>query len=435
VGGVAPAAPARRFALPGAWLPADQWFALAATLALPFAYALTVDLRFPLKISEVALVLCAAAVALSGRLRAAPGVWRRLRPLLAFAAVAAAVLVARIVSPLPTLNLGTFATRFGPAGDGITKLVYLGLAIFALVTFSYAAYRDERLYVRVWLLGAALACVYTWVLFLSSVFGAPPPLLPGMTEPQYVTVAGRELIRSGTFKEGNHLGLYLVCSAAVALYARRRTAALLLTATTFITFSTANVIGLVVLWLGVGWHAAASRRRGAGRAAGVLTYVALASAALFALMSTTYAAEIIVSKLGAADSFSRLDRLEQTITGIRITADHPVLGVGISQYGYHYTSYQVSALFGGGERIKQTPNNVYIELLSETGVVGTALLGLFLLAVLRRTRGPAMVPLRWGLVAMLLVFGTFPSYTFPFLWAYWALILAAASGADAARTA
>jgi hypothetical protein len=68
-------------------------------------------------------------------------------------------------------------------------------------------------------------------------------------------------------------------------------------------------------------------------------------------------------------------------------------------------------------------------------VVGTALLGLFLLAVLRRTRGPAMVPLRWGLVAMLLVFGTFPSYTFPFLWAYWALILAAASGADAARTA
>lgn len=415
----------RGLTIPGGALAAQHWLALAAVATLPFAYAMTLDLRFPFKLYELALVVGGVAVLAAGRVRAAPGTWRALRLLWPFVAYVGVVLAARTAYPPPTLNLGTFLTRFGPAGDGITKYCYLLLAVFGLTLCSYAAFRDERLYTRVWLAGSAAAALYTWFLFLSSLLGVPPLLLPGMKAVQFVTVAGREVIRSGTFLEGNHLGLYLVCSVAVAAYARRYAAALLLSLTTVITFSTANVIGLAVLWFGVGWSAVTGRRRGARRMAAALAYVALAVGAVVAFASTRYATEIVVNKLRASDSASRLDRLDQTIAGLRMAADYPVAGVGLSQYGYHYRTYQVTTLFGQGERMKGFPNNVYVELLSETGVVGTLLIATFWAGLYRRTRG--LPALRWGLVAMLLVFGTFPTFTVMFLWAYWALIIAAAA--------
>lgn len=423
---------ARRLRLVGAELSAEHWLALAAVATLPFAYALTLNLRFPFKLYELALLVCAASVAAGGRIRAAPGTWRAMRPLWLFVGYVGVVLGTRILRPLPTVNLGTFDTRFGPAGDGITKLCYLLLTVFALVVCSYAAFRDARLYTRVWLAGAAVGAVYTWVLFLSSVVGAPPPLLLGMDAAQYVTVAGREVIRNGTFQEGNHLGLYLVCSVAVALHARRMAAAVLLSLTTIITFSTANVIGLAILWIGVGWSAVSRRQRGAGRLVAAFTYAALAALAVLAFASTGYAAEIIFNKFVSSESASRLDRIDQTIAGLRMAADYPWAGVGLSQYGYHYRTYQLTTLFGQGEQMKGFPNNVYVELLSETGVVGALLLAAFLGGIYRRARSAGLVPLRWGLVAMFIVFGTFPTFTVMFLWAYWALVIAESS-AGAAR--
>jgi len=415
----------RRALRAGGALPAQQWLALAAVATLPFAYALTLNLRFPFKLYELALVLCAAAVCVGGTLRAAPGTWRALRPLLLYGLFTGVVLAMRIARPLPTLNVATLTTRFGPAGDGVTKLVYVGFALFGLVACSYAAYRDERLYVRVWLAGTAACAAYTWLLFGSSVVGAPAPLLLGMETPHYLHVGGRVIIRSGTFQEGNHLGLYLVCSTAVALYARRYLAALLISVTTFTTFSTANVLGLAVLWIGTGWSATTGRRRGVGRAGAAAAYGLVAAVVVAALASTGYVAEVVFAKLGNADSVSKLDRLDLAIAGLRMAIDYPIAGVGLSQYGYHYRTYQLTTLFGQGDRIKGFPNNVYVELLSETGVIGTLLVGIFLVAMLRRTRAPAMAPLRWGMVALLLVFGTFPTYTVMFLWAYWALIIAA----------
>ena len=421
------AAPPRQLAVPGAALPADHWFALAAVATLPFAYALTLNLRFPFKLYELALLLAGAAVAVRGALRSAPGAWRLLRPLWPFVVLVGVVLVARILSPLPTINRGTFTTRFGPAGEGLTKYAYFLFSVFGFVVASYAAFRDERLYARVWLAGAAAAAGYTWLLFAASVLNFPPPLLPGMAVPQFVDVAGRQFIRSGTFQEGNHLGLYLVCSTAIALHARRYFAAVALSVTTFISFSTVNVIALSVLWLGVGWTAATAGRRGAGRVAAAVGFAAVAAGGLLAFAATGYAAEIVFNKLGAPDSVSRLDRLDQTIAGLRMAADYPAVGVGISQYGYHYRTYQVTTLFGQGDQVKPHPNNVYVELLSETGVIGTVLVGLFLLGVYRRARRRDLVALRWGFVAMMVVFGTFPSYTLMFLWAYWALIVAVAA--------
>jgi O-antigen ligase len=351
-----------------------------------------------------------------GRLRAASGAARALRALALFAVYAAGVLVYRVARPLATVESGAFESRFGATGDGVAKYVYLLLAVFAFVLCSYAAYRDERLYVRVWVVGALVAAAYTWLLFAGSALGAPPLLLPGMEKPQYVALGGRLFIRSGTFQEGNYLGLYLVCSVAVAIYGRRFVAAALLSATTLVTFSTVNVIALAVLWLGVGWSAATSRREAASRAAAVLT-----------VATTGYATEIVYAKLGASDSISKIERLDQALAGLRMFLDHPLGGVGLSQYAYHYPVYQITGAFNDGEYLKIIANNVYVELLAETGIVGALLFVAFLVGIARRARAPGLAPLWWGLVAMLLVFNAFPTYTIVFLWAYWALIVAAAA--------
>ena len=406
-------------------LPVEQVLALAVVATLPFAWSLTVDLRFPFKLYELALIVAAVAACANGRLRAAPGTWKLLRPLWLFVAFAAAVLTARALWPLPTAETGTFTSRFGTTGDGVAKSVYVLLGMFAFVVCSHAALRSPALYVRVWLCGALAASVYAWYLFASSFLGIVPPLLPGSRVPQYLAVLGHEVIRSGPFQEGNHLGLYLVCSTALAIYARQFAAAALFTGTAFVTFSTVNVIALALLWLRTGW-AATARFRGTGRVAAALSFAGLAAAALLTLASTGYAAEVVFNKLGSGDSFSRGDRLNSSIAGVRMTADYPVAGVGISQYGPHYKAYQVTNIFDVNTELKPVANNVYVELLSETGVVGTACMALFWLLVYRRSRGPALMPLRWGLIGIFLVFTTFPSYTMIFLWAYWALITAAA---------
>jgi O-antigen ligase len=410
----------------GQRLPAQQWFGLAAVVWLPFTYALTLDLRFPFKLSELMLVLAGLAVLAELRLRAAPGALRLVRPLVVLVLLSAGVLFFFAANPLLTVESGTFDARFGAAGDGLAKLAYLLLAIFGFLVLSYAAYRDTALFARAWVGGALAGAGYAWLLFVLSVIGAPPLLLPGMSAVQYIALGEHSYIRSGPMVEGNYFGLFLVCSTAVAVYARRWPAALVLSATTVITFSTANLLGLGILWLGVAWSATASRRDGRGRLAGQLTLVAAGVTALLLLGATGYAAEVLIGKLATADPGSKLDRIDQALAGILMFADHPLTGVGLGQYGFHYKAYQLTDFFRGGESVKPIPNNVYVEVLAETGVAGAALFGLFLVGLLRRARGREVAPLRWGMLAMLLVFNAFPSYTPLFIWAFWALLVAAA---------
>jgi len=66
--------------------------------------------------------------------------------------------------------------------------------------------------------------------------------------------------------------------------------------------------------------------------------------------------------------------------GIKIWKAHPVLGVGLGNYG----SYYIRPEFNPGIRGRRTlpPHNIYIQALAETGVLGfTALCGWILLAV------------------------------------------------------
>jgi O-antigen ligase len=133
---------------------------------------------------------------------------------------------------------------------------------------------------------------------------------------------------------------------------------------------------------------------------------------------------------------SRLERVQLALTGLRMFWNHPLAGVGISQYGYYYDMYE--ALNFGGLNIfhvdKLIANNVYVELLAELGVIGFTIFLAFLVTIWRNLYGQRALPLRLGFLAMLLVWNAFPSYSVMFLWAFWGVIVGASARAAEARS-
>ncbi len=399
---------------------------LLAVTTLPFTYALTVNLSFPLKVYEVALALALLTYLSDLRLPLAPGTTGVVRRLAWFAIAAAALTLIRFTLPAEGSSATDFGARFGPVGDAIAKLLYLALGAVGFLLFSRTAYADEWRYLRAWRIGAIAAATYSWYLFAAGLLGFSPLLLPGIEDPKYFTVAGRTFIRSGTFQEGNFLGLFLVVSVGVALYAKRPLLAALLSLTVLLTFSTASTIALTLLWTMV-WlraHAGVSMSRKAKYAAfGVVVALAVG----LVLFQTGYLESVIFGKLGTEELGSRLKRIAFMIAGLRMFFDHPFLGVGISQFGYFYNFYQPLGNQGIAESVKFIPNNIYVELLAELGVVGFLLFGAFLVAVYRRMRHPELSALRLTFLTMLVALNAFPTYTVMFLWAFLGLVVGASA--------
>jgi hypothetical protein len=177
-----------------------------ALVTLPFTQALTINLRFPLKIYEVALILLLGLSATELRIRTAPGARREFTVLAVFVALVAVLVAYRQINPLGMTATG-FSSRFGPVGDSLAKLMYILLAIYAFLMFAFEAYRDTEWFSRTWLWGAIACSIYSWYLFAGSLIGFDLPLLP-QSSAQRIEVASRLFIRSGTFEEGNFLGLY-----------------------------------------------------------------------------------------------------------------------------------------------------------------------------------------------------------------------------------
>src|SRR5687767_8296216 len=98
---------------------------LVAVATLPFTYAITVDLSFPLKIYEVVLVLVLLTYLLDLRLPVPPGAFVPLRRLAWFAVAAGVLTLVRFAIPAEGSAVGYFGVRFGPIGDAVAKLLYL----------------------------------------------------------------------------------------------------------------------------------------------------------------------------------------------------------------------------------------------------------------------------------------------------------------------
>jgi hypothetical protein len=392
---------------------------------LPLTYAMTVRVVFPLKIYELLLCFCAAFMVWEGRMVLAPGLARYARPILWFLAWSAAVLTLRLVVPLDSFTTQGFDARLGPVGDAVVKIAYWMLALFAFALVATATYEDPRRVGRWWCIGAIAAAIYGWLLLLSSVFSLPAPLLPGMVSPQIINIAGRELFRGGTFEEGNYFAMYLITSLAVALWMRWRWTAVFLAATVFITFSTANVVALALFGCIYAVGAGGAARDPRSRIYAVAVFITLAAAVGAILVATGYVSEFFIAKLATEEFGSKLDRADLAVAGLRMSAEHPVLGVGLSHYGYNYRPYQLTDFFDRVRPVKPIANSPWIELLAETGVVGFALVVSFAWRIWSNTRRPSGVSLRAGLAGVALGLFTFPSITVLFIWAFCGLVVGA----------
>jgi O-antigen ligase len=398
--------------------------ACLVVLTLPFTAALTLNLRFPLKIYEIGLLAAALTCLVDFRIPTLRSAADAATWVIALVGWALVVLLLHLWWPPAGLNPLGFESRFGPVGDGIAKLLYLLLSLFGFLLVARQTFHDEALVLRLWLIGAVIAAGYSWYLFASSLLGISPFLLPGIETPQLYLFADRVVIRSGTFEEGNFFGLYLLVSTMIAIYARRPLIAAFVGATVLTTFSTVNfaAFALIALPLLFRWIV---RRRPGLRAVALLASAVAAAGIVALLLASGYLTSVLSAKLAGPESVSRLDRLGLALAGLRMFQDHPLTGVGISQYGYYYRSYELFnlsdwSIFFAQKRIA---NNVYVELLAELGIVGLLLFGGFLSRIWRHLRGPEMLPLRLGFLGILLVWNAFPSYSIMFLWAFWGVIL------------
>ncbi|MEO7239164.1 MAG: O-antigen ligase family protein [Gemmatimonadales bacterium] len=399
---------------------------LLAVVTLPFTYAFTVNLGFPLKVYEIALALLLVTYLTDLRLPLAPGTRGVVRRLAWFTIAAAVLTLIRFAVPGEGSSAVEFGARFGPVGDAIAKLLYLTLGILGFLLFTWAAYIDERRYLRAWRIGAVLAAAYSWYLFASGLVGIEPFLLPGIADPKFFSVGGHTFVRSGTFPEGNFLGLYLLTSVGVARYEGRRLLAVILSLTVLLTFSTVNALALALLWTII-WFRSHSQMNLRRRTMYVVVGIVVALLVVAVLFQTGYLQSVIIGKLGTEELGSRVKRIAFIISGLRMFADHPLLGVGISQFGYFYNFYQPLGLAGMAETVKLIPNNIYVELLAELGIIGFLMFAAFLAAVYGRLRRPELAPLRWTFIAVLFSLNGFPTYTVMFLWAFFGLAVGASA--------
>jgi O-antigen ligase len=402
-------------------------------VTLPFTSGLTLPAGFPLKAYELVGALAIVVLVAAHRVRlgrSRPVVWLALVFLAgSFVSSLAGLLL------LGRLNLAPLAWatgRFEPHLAAATNLAYLAFVVGLLVLFVHALHVGVLTlgrFVRLWLWGAVAAVLYAVALNLVHVAGLPPALL-GYTAPlQTLTLAGVTIVRSGPFLEGNYLGLYLVVSTSLALWAIRHhpterwyrgVLPLLLVGTA--------LSAAPIAWLATGGLiavAALDRHfpRGFRTSAAVGLVLLLVAGLATDLVRVQFLDKLsLVLTGGIADhrNVSLIQRANESYKAWLMFQDHPWLGIGVGNYGYlagHYpelfTWLQVDTL-----QVRRIPNNIYLEVLGEQGILTAGVFLALHLLVLRQLWRRRQGLLVAGFAAVMAYYLAFPTYTVAFLWVW-----------------
>ncbi|MBI6545291.1 MAG: O-antigen ligase family protein, partial [Cyanobacteria bacterium NC_groundwater_1444_Ag_S-0.65um_54_12] len=133
--------------------------------------------------------------------------------------------------------------------------------------------------------------------------------------------------------------------------------------------------------------------------------------------------KVFVSRDDSSWTDSREVRLDLLRVGMKMFISSPLFGTGLAQYGFRYREY--ADKYEGiavGQAQKTIPNNVYIELLAESGLVGFVLFVLFTWRALSFAAMRALENLQSALIAMLVMFLAFPSFSIMYVWFFLGII-------------
>lgn len=408
---------------------------------LPFTYAGTLAAGFPLKLYEVLFVSWLALLLIEPR----SSVRLKVRPRTALLLLTAGLFwlwsVCSIVwggnlLDATTVLIEVTSWRHQPSIAGLMKSLYVGFAFLVFALFLLDRELTPGRIARAWCMGTLLACAYAWYLWAGSLFGPTLPTLPGQSELQRVTdgmMTGT--IRSGTFLEGNFAGAYYVLSTAVAAYGLLQTgrrwylavgllaAATLFTAWSTIAFGAMALVVLGVLLRLLPWMVARYPLR-------VLGILGVLVAFLLAASRMHVVEDVFLAKLrDDSGGSSRSVRSDQFLSAVAMAQAHPVAGVGIANYGFHYshyTSYEFDKDQYNPALTLSIPNNVYAEIAAELGLVGLSLflllVGQVALMAWRAPRGPVRTVVVMGVASVLIIWNGFPTSTMLFHWVFFALV-------------
>lgn len=379
-------------------------FALGVAL-LPFTRALTLDVGAPIKLYEGLFAIAMLNYLLAGLPLQRQFFRRYAVPLLA-------MLMSVCVSYAIFLfsdSRGTLDFRGGAQVDGILRIAYLVMNVFLFALGYRATNLRPALILRFWLLGMATSALYLIYCMISLTLTGEAIMLPGIERHQLANFGPIIVSRSGTFEEGNFGGLYFLLSAVLAYLGKQPLFLALAVLALIITKSTSAYFGAIAVF---GFSILLRRK-----------YRVIALPALGLLIASVYAISMYFASEGKfqEDNSSGAVRLNEVMTSLEMFKEHVFFGVGLGRYGFLYYFYHwnpaVDALTSSDRHI---PNNIYAELLAETGLVGTLCFALFWLRWMKQAGFVRRVePVFYACgIGMMVVWLAYPTFNIAFMWAF-----------------
>ena len=398
---------------------------------LPFTQALTFNLFFPLKISEILLftILLTEFARLNPR-KLNTAYFKEFKLPLLFALVATLSCIVNLFWEYP-YELSDASVRISNSWDSVLRLLYIYANFFAF----YLAIKfigDDISILRYWLYGALSAALYSWYLVSFSASHLPVILLPGMGAiPQ--TIDG-VIIRCGTFKEGNFFGLYLALSSVIAFHLGRKRMGWFLLASVITSFSTTAVISAFVFFSYLILKML-SRRNTVFLSLIIFVFF---SVFMFFFKTSDFFIRNVSNKLFdpmhtlTPDNFSKVDRYLSARTAFLQGVHNPILGVGPNNYALHKSCYcDLGAVLDNpppnltfcdaNPSLHPIPNSVYFEVLAEYGFLGLFFFLLMLVKFYFMARKQKLFFISLGLLLCFFSLIAFPSFIMLFLWVYFAI--------------
>ncbi|MET8836606.1 O-antigen ligase family protein [Micromonospora sp. NPDC004540] len=283
-----------------------------------------------------------------------------------------------VVALLAVLLLG--ATVIGPGEGLLASATQVSILAVPLVCLPLAV-RDGP---------------SAWSLLLGFAFAAT---VVGAVQTVTTMRDGAAALLSGTSGEANHnvWGPMLVVALAVLLARWGRPAP--------VSLRLAILVALPILLLGVGYSYSRSSYLGAAAVVicfalrrlarvGLWLVVTLGVTVAAALPGTGLVPETISTRINETTATGALDvssglRLDMWAAALRMTGDFPAFGVGYLNFNERLPEYFIQHVTGGsyqaGPRLGLLahPHNLYLTVLAETGLIGTALLVALLVLIYR----------------------------------------------------
>lgn len=377
--------------------PLAQLFIEYSIVFVAFQQAFTFNVGFPLKISEILVILALGSAAIFGVGSSTARAPRMVILFLSVFSIAAAGAFLRVPPAGPP------AAGYASYDRDMLQYAAYGVLVLLACVLSVKILEPDRFGARI---GDALrlCAVYCSAQLLLFLQGRPDALEVVNGTTQSGSTYGPLLPRNGPFLEGNYLGFFAGSCLIICFHRRDYIGGVLGVAMLIYSQSTSAMIGVLCAAAIL-----AACRPSVRRIMGLVAIIGILIVGFYA-SSTIHAATLSqVAKLGIEtgaqergnSSYSRESRSLNSTVGFRMANDEPLLGVGPGRYGLNFHRFLMDRERSEWGTIRPIANNGYAHVASESGYVS---LTIFILLLVRLAWFSVLsvrsAPRHWGLVLL-----------------------------------